>query len=197
MMKAIKSFWTSYSSNIVRFWTNQIVMSLLGISVGLATIAFDNLAISLIGCCFTIGLLCFLQYDNMFQLGEKHHFMHTDAVRPSKSTGFKIAIMGSVPLLVLVLLGVVLEVAFQNADASTVCNFLYYAVHGTYIQAHALISSLPIFGNSALVEGILRWSACTLYILPAVLLSGLGYYLGAKDITLRSLFGIKSAPKHH
>lgn len=196
-MTAFKSFWNNYSSNIVKFWTNQIVMSLLGISVGLATIALDNFVIAFIGCVFTIGLLCFLQYDNLFQLGEKHHFMHADTVRPSKSLGFKIALLGSVPLFLLVLLGFLMEVVFRFANGSTVCNFIYYGIHGTYIQTHAFISSLPIFDDSALVEGLLRWSFCAIYILPVILLSGLGYYLGSKDVTLRSVFGIKSAPKHH
>lgn len=196
-MTAFKSFWNNYSSNIVKFWTNQIVMSLLGISVGLATIALDNFVIAFIGCVFTIGLLCFLQYDNLFQLGEKHHFMHADTVRPSKCLGFKIALLGSVPLFLLVLLGFLMEVVFRFANGSTVCNFIYYGIHGTYIQTHAFISSLPLFDDSALVEGLLRWSFCAIYILPAILLSGLGYYLGSKDVTLRSVFGIKSAPKHH
>ena len=196
-MRALKSFWSNYSANIVRFWTNQIVMSIVGVSVGLATIAFDNFTLSLIGCFFTIGLLCFLQYDNMCQLGEKHHFMHRDMPRPGKGLGFKIALFGYAPLLILIILGAVMEVAFQYTDGSTVCNLIYYGIHGTYIQTHAFVSSLPLFDTSDFMVGILRWSACAMYILPVVICSGIGYFLGAKDIPLRSLFGVKVSSEHH
>ena len=196
-MHALKRFWSNYSTNIVRFWTNQIVMSLLGISVGLATIAFDNFALAFIGCFFTIGLLCVLQYDNMFQLGEKHHFMHSDTIRPGKGLGFKIALIGSIPLFILVIVGLLLEIVFENRDASTICNLIYYGLHGSYIQTHAFVSALPIFDTNEFTVGILRWSACAIYILPVIFCSGLGYFLGSKDIPLRSLFGIKVSKEHH
>ena len=195
-MTAFKRFWSNYSTNIVRFWTNQIVMSLLGISVGLATIAFDNFILAVIGCVFTIGILCFMQYDNMFQLGEKHHFMHADVVRPSKFLGFEVAAFASVPLLLVVIIGFLFEVVLEH-EGYVACNLIYYALHGSYIQTHALILSIPSADTADVIVGVLRWCSLALYTLPAILFSALGYYLGSKDKTIRSLLGIKASSKHH
>ena len=195
-MTAFKTFWSNYSTNIVRFWTNQIVMSLLGISVGLATIALDNVMIAIGGCGFTIGLLCFMQYDNMFQLGEKHHFMHADVVRPAKSLGLKIAVLASTPLFLVVIIGFLFEVVFDH-EGFVACNLIYCALHGSYIQTHAFVLSIPTADTADVILGVIRWSSLALYTLPAILFSALGYYFGSKDRTIRSLFGIKTSSEHH
>lgn len=192
-MKKLKAFWSLYSVNLVKFWTNQIVMSILGISVGLATIALNHSAVALIGCVFTIGLLCYLQYDNAFQLGLKDHYRPIDVKRPKRVLGLKIALLGSVPLLLLSLLGMLFQVLYLDSP-SVITQLLYYAIHGSYVQAHALIKSAEMFQTASLVNGILNWLLCMAYALPAILSATLGYILGAKDKPLRTYFGIKYAP---
>jgi len=193
-MSRLIEFIKTYASNIVRFLTNQIVCSILGISVGFATIAFGNLALSVVGCVFTIGFICFLQYDNLFQLGEKHHYKHVDQARPTKSLGFKIALLSSVPLFVLIAVGFVLQV-FSLEDAAAICKLIYYAIHGPYIQLHALMIDAGVLNAESLLSQCIGWLFYLLYTVPVILFSALGYALGAKDRPIRSLFGLNNSEK--
>lgn len=187
-MKSLKNFFGLYSVNIIRFFTNQIVMSILGLSVGLATIYLDNLAVGIIGCVFSIGFLCFLQYDNTFQIGEKHHFRPMDANRPKKTLGFKIAALASVPLFLLILIGIFFEFILQNDDASAICKFIYYCLHGSYTQLHVYLTA---WISASALSAVLWWGLSLLYMLPAIFSSALGYLLGSLDRPLRTFFGFK------
>lgn len=192
-MTRLKTFVSIYFTTIVRFWTNQLVMSIMGISIGLATIALGNTAVSVIGCVFSILLLCFLQYDNMFQLGERHHFKHVDSVRPGCALGFKIAILASFPMLLLILVGIFFQVVLQNATAVTVCKLIYYFLHGSYIQTHAFVASIGFFGEGTAVAACIEWMFYILYLFPAILAASIGYILGFHDRPLQTFFRVK----HH
>ena len=192
-MRGLKAFWSAYSANLVKFWTNQIVMSILGISVGLATIALDNAPFAIIGCMFTVGLLCYLQYDNAFQLGLKDHYRPIDIKRPKRTLGLKIGLLGSVPLLILGLLGMLFQLVSLESP-TVITQLIYYAIHGSYVQLHALIKSAELFQTASVLNGMLNWLLCLAYALPAVLCSAIGYLLGANDKPLRTYFGIKYVP---
>ena len=179
-MKRFREFWIAYSRQIVRFWTNQIVMSILGISIGLATIALGINAVSIIGCAFSIGLLCFLQYDGLFQLGEKHHYRAADAARPAKTLGLKITLFGSCPLILFILIGMLMTL-FLSDEAEVICKLIYYALHGSYLQLHTYLPKTHITG----------WLVCLLCTLPAILSGTLGYLLGALDRPLHMIFSGK------
>ncbi len=194
LMKSLKAFWSTYSPNVVKFWTNQAVMSILGISVGLATIALDNLVFAIIGSVFTVGILCYLQYDNAFQLGLKDHYRPIDVKRPKRALGFKIALLGSSPLFLLVVLGLIFRLLSLESP-SVVTQLIYYAIHGSYIQVHALI--MESFQTTTVLNGVLNWTFCLAYTLPVILVSSIGYLLGAADKPLRTLFGMKYIPDSH
>ena len=179
-MRGFREFWNAYSRQTIRFWTNQIVMSILGISIGLATIALGIPAVSIIGCVFSIGLLCFLQYDNLFQLGEKHHYRAADAARPGKALGLKIALLGSCPLILFILIGMLVTL-FLSDEAEVVCKLIYYALHGSYLQLHTYFPKTNLMG----------WLVCLLFTLPALLSGTLGYLLGALDRPLHMMFSTK------
>ena len=192
-MRSLKAFWSAYSANLVKFWTNQIVMSILGISVGLATIALDNTPFAIIGCVFTVGLLCYLQYDNAFQLGLKDHYRPIDVKRPKRTLGLKIGLLGSVPLVVFVVLGLLFQLTGLESP-TVITQLIYYAIHGSYIQLHALIKSAELFQTASMMNGALNWLLCLAYVLPALLCSAIGYLLGADDKPLRTFFGLKYVP---
>lgn len=193
-MKSLKAFWSSYSPNVVKFWTNQVVMSILGISVGLATIALDNLVFAVIGSVFTVGILCYLQYDNAFQLGLKDHYRPVDVKRPKRSLGLKIAFLGSLPLFLLTVLGLIFRLLSLESP-SVVTQLIYYAIHGSYIQTHAIV--MGAFQAATVLNGVLNWLFCLAYTLPVILFSSIGYLLGAADKPLRTFFGMKYVPDSH
>ena len=190
-MNRLREFWSAYSRNIIRFWTNQLVMSFLGISVGLATIALKNEAVSALGSGLCIGILCFMQYDNLFQLGEKHHFRPADANRPAKSLGLKIALLGSCPLLLVILLGLLVSVVASD-DVHVIFMLIHIALHGSYLYP---LTFLSVEGTIGWLGGPLGWLVCLLFLLPEVLFAGLGYLLGSKDRPLRTFFGIRYGKK--
>lgn len=192
-MRSLKAFWSAYSANLVKFWTNQIVMSILGISVGLATIALDNTPFAIIGCVFTVGLLCYLQYDNAFQLGLKDHYRPIDVKRPKRTLGLKIGLLGSVPLVVFVVLGLLFQLTGLESP-TVITQLIYYAIHGSYVQLHALIKSAELFQTASMMNGALNWLLCLAYVLPALLCSAIGYLLGADDKPLRTFLGLKYVP---
>lgn len=186
-MKRFQEFWNVYSRQIIRFFTNQLVMSILGISVGLSTIALGNKVISAIGCVLTIGLLCFLQYDGLFQLGEKHHYRPADAERPAKTLGLKITLLGSAPLFLIILIGLLLSF-FKSDSAQVVCMLIYYALHGSYLQ---LQTYFVLEGSIGWLGGSAGWLLCLLLTAPAILSGAIGYLLGAIDRPLRTFFGLR------
>ena len=190
-MNRLREFWSAYSRNIIRFWTNQLVMSFLGISVGLATIALKNEAVSALGSALCIGILCFMQYDNLFQLGEKHHFRPADANRPAKSLGLKIAVLGSCPRLLVILLGLLVSVVASD-DVHVIFMLIHIALHGSYLYP---LTFLSVEGTIGWLGGPLGWLVCLLFLLPEVLFAGLGYLLGSKDRPLRTFFGIRYGKK--
>lgn len=169
--------------HLVRFWVNLLVLSFVGVSVGLATIAFNRLAVSLVGSIFCIWFLCFMQYDAMFQLGAKDHYRPAEVVRPKRTFGLKIALCGYTPLFVVVLVTMLFRL-IGNDDAAVICKLIYYALHGTYVQTHALILEIS---DSI---GSWDWIFFLLYMLPGILASALGYLLGTKDKPLRTYFGM-------
>ena len=191
-MEKIKSFWEEHSSRIIRFWTNQIVMSVLGISVGLALIALDILPVTIIGAIFCIGILCFLQYDMFFMYGEAWFCKPTDVVRPPKSTGLLIALVGYLPTILLCVLGFVLQICGAN-DPSAICKLIYYAIHGSYMTLHSILTTTVL--DTSFAMQCVGWVCCLLYTLPVIIFSALGFVLGMKDKPLRSFFGIKAKIK--
>lgn len=179
-MTRLKEFWSAYSRQVVRFFTNQLVMAFLGICVGLATIAFGNTVLAVIGCVFSVGFMCILQYDSMLQLGEKDHYRPADATRPAKTLGLKISLLGSCPLFLVILTGMLLCV-FASDETEAICKLIYYALNGSYLQLHSFLPNRDLIG----------WSVFLLATLPAIFSASLGYFLGAIDRPLRTFFGIR------
>ena len=192
-MKNLRNFWSLHSYHLVSFWRNQIVMSILGISVGLATIALKNDVIAIFGCVFSIGLLCYLQYDNSFQLGLKDRYRPIDVKRPKRSLGLKLSLLGSAPLFLVCVLGLIFQIASLESPAVGT-QLVYYAIHGSYIQTHALIKSAELFQTASLLSDVVNWILCLAYTIPVIVSMTLGYYLGACDKPLRTFFGIKYIP---
>lgn len=191
----MKAFFRSNAKYIARFFINQIVMSILGLSIGLATIALKNTVVAIIGCVFSVGMLCFLQYDFAFHLGEKHCYLPVDEEKPSKKLGYLIGIIGSVPTIVIIIIGLVFRLIFEKG--TTVVLLIYYFFNGTYVQLYALINELVSQMQDLVLSGCIMWGFCLIFTLPAIISSGIGYSLGAIDKPLRTVFGIKVNDKIH
>lgn len=188
-MKKLREFWNSYSHILIRFWVNQIVMSVLGISVGLAILALNSTVVTVIGCVFCVGILCFLQYDLLFMFGESWFCKPKDIARPSRSLGLRIALLGYAPLALLCVIGFLLQL-FSVGNGSVAVKLIYYALHGSYMLLHSLLTT-TVLNAESLFSQCMGWVCCLLYTIPVIGFCSLGFALGEKDKPLRSFFGIK------
>jgi hypothetical protein len=88
-----------------------------------------------------------------------------------------------------------LDFQISSFEAPTVgIQLIYYVIHGSYIQTHALIKSAELFQTASLLSDVLNWALCWAYTIPVIVSMTLGYYLGACDKPLRTFLGIKYVP---
>ena len=189
----LKTFFSENSRYIVKYFINQIIMSFLGLCIGLPTIILKNTVVSIIGCIFSIAMLCFLQYDFAFHLGEKHCYLPEDQQRPKKSLGIKIALVGTIPTFLVIFIGFIFRLTMEKV--TVVPLLIYYGLNGTYVQLYALINSGVGQMSNLVLSGCIMWGFCLLFTLPGILSCGLGYYLGSIDKPFRVLLGIRKEVK--
>ncbi|MBE6691788.1 MAG: hypothetical protein E7586_00450 [Ruminococcaceae bacterium] len=175
------------SSAIVKFIITHIVMSVLGIMLGLAILTLENdtpgiSPIALIGSAFTIGFMCFMHYDDMFFIAVKEGIrVRTEGGKIDIFKGLKITLIAYAPVM---LIGIIVIIAnlFGSEDSSAITLLLYYAFQGSFISLYKILQYLGVVGYVILT------------LIPAIVASSLGYAIGAKDKTLRGLMGMDVAP---
>lgn len=186
----MKKFFSENSSAFTKYITNQIVMSVLGIMVGLAVLSAEGgnesgmSLLSAIAAVFCVGFLCFLQYDHMFFAGAR------DAIKakgngclPDRGRGTVIALICSSPIVIVAVVTTVLKLV-GNDDATAVSLIIYYALQGSYISLYSIQGTIGVIGYVFVC------------IIPGIVSAGLGYYLGTKDLPIRKALGFKIKPPY-
>ena len=177
------------SEIIVKFIVTHIVMSFIGIMVGLAILVKEGnvegmSALAYIGSIFTVGFMCFLHYDEMFFFGANEGIRaRSDEYRLDKFKGLKVVLISYSPVLLRGLVTILVDLFASNIDnVSPITLLIYYAVQGSYLTLYKI---REIFGVSLYV---------IITLLPAMVSSLMGYYIGVKDKTLRGILGFKVKP---
>ncbi len=186
----MKKFFSQNSEAITKFVTNQIVMSILGIMVGLAVLSAeggDTNGISLlsgIAGAFCVGFLCFLQYDNMFFAGERDAIKAKgEGSNPKHFKGFLIALLSYAPTILVGVITVAIKL-IGSEDSAAVSLIVYYAFQGSFIPFYAIQNFVGIIGYVLVC------------LLPSFLSAGLGFYMGSKDLPIRKALGFKIKPPY-
>ena len=186
----MKWFYSENSKAITKFIVTHIVMSVLGIMVGLAVLAFEDdkaegmSLLAVIGSVFTIGFMCFMHYDDMYFIAGREGIRErAENIKPDRLKGLKITLFAYAPTLAVALISVILHFAASDS-VSAVGMLFYYAFQGSFL---ALYKLREMWGYPVYV-------AVTL--LPAIISSVLGYAMGYHDKTLRGLFGMKVDPPY-
>jgi len=177
------------SSLIFKFMVTHLVMSVLGIMVGLAILTLEDgsngiSSIAFIASVFTIGLMCFMHYDDSFFFAVKEGIkMRGEGGTPDTLKGLKIALIGYAPtiLIGLVAIAVVLFTP-EGKDATPIPLLLFYFCQGSFLCLYKLIDYIGIIGYILVT------------LVPAIVASTLGYAIGSKDKTLRGMFGMNVKP---
>ncbi len=184
----MKQFIRDNSAAIKKFIVTHIVMSLLGIMLGLAIMSFEGesqsiSALAVIGSAFTIGFMCFLHYDDMYFVGAKVAVgARKGDEKPSAMRGVKITLLAYSPVLLVGLITSVLDIATSSGEPAAKALFVYYAVQGSFLALYKIRIAL----------GVTAYVVITL--IPAFVASVLGYYMGLKEKTIRGLLGFKVKP---
>lgn len=177
------------SKLIVKFMMTHLVMSILGIMVGLAVLTLEEgsggfSGIAIISSLFTVGFLCFMHYDDAFFAGVKDGIKHrAEGTKPDALMGLKIALIGYSPVIIIGIIAIlVILVTPTGEDHTPVPMLLFYACQGSFLSLYKLLDYI----------GAIGYIIVTLF--PSVIASTLGYAIGCKDKTLRGLFGMKVKP---
>ena len=177
------------SKMIFKFMTTHLVMSILGIMVGLAILTLEEgsggfSAIALASSLFTVGFLCFMHYDDSFFAGVKEGIKHrAEGTRPDVFKGFKIALIGYSPVIIIGVIVIIFILATPVGEDNTpIPLLLFYACQGSFLCLYKLLDYIGVIGYVIVT------------LLPAIIASTLGYAIGCKDKTLRGMFGMSVQP---
>ncbi len=186
----MKRFLSENSSIIVKFILTHIVMSVLGIMVGLAIISIESGSgfspLVIISSIFTVGFLCFMHYDDMYFFSVKEGIrLRADGEKIDVFKGLKITLVAYSPIILIGLVTIITHLTLGDAsDASNISLLIYYAFQGSFLTLYRISNYVGIIGY------------IVVSLVPAIFFSTLGYALGVKDKTLRGLFGIKVKPPY-
>lgn len=177
------------SKMIVKFMMTHLVMSILGIMVGLSVLTLETgsvgmSAIAIIASIFTVGFMCFMHYDDSFFLGVREGIRHrAEGTKPSPFKGLKIALIGYLPVIIIGIIAITVLLATPSGeDVTPIPMLLFYACQGSFLSLYKLIDYISIYGYIIVT------------LLPAIIASTLGYAIGSKDKTLRGLMGMNVKP---
>lgn len=177
------------SKLIIKFMMTHLVMSVLGIMVGLAVLTLEDgdggfSLIAIIAGAFTVGFLCFMHYDDSFFAGVKEGIRHrADGTKPDAFKGLKIALIGYLPVIIIgMVVLIVIWATPKGEDQTVIPLLLFYACQGSFLSLYKLIDFIGITGFVIVT------------LLPSIISSFLGYAIGSKDKTLRGMFGMNVKP---
>ncbi len=179
------------SGIIVKFILTHVVMSVLGIMVGLAVIVIGGESqgvdiISIIAGVFTVGFMCFMHYDDMYFFAVKEGIrVRSEGAELDRWKGVKIVLIAYSPVILIGVVTSIIDIAAGGIlNVSPIALLVYYAVQGSFLPFYVIREYLGVTGYVLIT------------LLPAVISGILGYTIGFKDKTLRGLFGMKVKPPY-
>lgn len=184
----MKRFSRENSSIIVKFILTHIVMSLLGIMVGLAVIVIGGATstITIVSSIFTVGFLCFMHYDDMYFYAVKEGIrLRAEGEKIDVFKGLKVTLIAYSPVILVGIVAIVVDlVAGGVENASPIALLVYYIMQGSYLTLYAVREAIGVTGYVIVT------------LLPAIIVSSLGYALGVQDKTLRGVLGFQVKPPY-
>ena len=183
----MKRFVRDNSNAIVKFVLTHIVMSVLGLMVGLAILAMESNSdglslIALIGSAFTIGYMCFIHYDDMYFIAVKEGIrIRSEGGNVDALKGLKISLVAYTPVLFVGAVTIVMNI-IGGENGSAISLLIYHAFQGSFTPLYSLLQYVGVIGYVLIT------------LIPAVLSSSLGYAIGVNDKTLRGLLGMDVKP---
>ena len=173
-------------SMITKFMLTHLVMSVLGIMVGLAVLSLEDQQsgfslLAVLAGLFTAGYMCFMHYDDSFFCGVKEGIKaRAEEGKVDVLKGLKLALIAYIPVFVVAIVVIAFELA--GSENTAIPMLLYYFFQGSFISLYALQQYVGVIGYVIIT------------MIPGILASTLGYAIGCKDKTLRGMMGMDVKP---
>lgn len=190
----MKSFFHDYSYNIVKMFVNQFAISIFGFSLTIATTSahtgsegFDLL--TFVVSIFAVIFYLFLIYTLAWDIGAKDKVSVDVGKKPYRPhLGILLSLIANIPNLLLALLYAIGALA-RSSDMTFIVRLIATLLHGMYFGIITSVS-LPIGGAYVQLNNL--WPTFFLMVIPAMLISWLGYFLGLKNFRFFSFTSKKN-----
>lgn len=179
----MKKFFHDYSYSIVKMFINQIAIAIFGTSLTFATVSahgnsesFDTftLIVSIFSACFYL----FLIYTIAWEIGAKDKISVDVKKKPYRPyLGIVLSLIANIPNFILVAIHATATITGASQIRSIVRIISCFA-NGMYF---GFMTVVRVFVGGEWLQLQLFWVSFLIAILPAVLISGVAYYLGHKN----------------
>ncbi len=178
----IKDFFERYFYNSVKMFVRQIAISIFGLMIAIATSG----TLSIITSAFAALFYLFLIYETAFSTGSRDSTTLT--IKPKLATGFYMSVIANTLNIICALVIVVATLIapsgegfaiISSSTAATIFSVAENMMNGMYTG----LLTLKI-GGAALNT---VWLSYVVIILPALIVSTVGYIFGIKDIRATSI----------
>lgn len=188
-MKNENSFFGRYSYTMVRLFLNQFAIGLFGavITLALSKIGGDNETLSdtvmIVASALATIFYLFLTYTTIWPVGGKDRISSDVgklSVMPMR--GVLISLIANVPGLVVAILYTISEFAGQTG-MKLAMRVVTLFLNGMY---YGLLAGAPA-GAADEAKLLNYWWMYFLVLLPAIIVTGVGYYLGTRNFHLTKM----------
>ncbi|MBE6531636.1 MAG: hypothetical protein E7679_06105 [Ruminococcaceae bacterium] len=189
----MKEFLHNYSYSSIKMFVNQFAISIFGAMLSMATSAAANNTLSIVVSVISILFYLFLIYTVAWEVGAKDRIsvdIGKKKYRPH--TGLLVSLVANIPnFLIAIVFTAFSPFKATNTVAGGVCvvtSVLTLLLEGMYLGVTTSISIGAKLLNTF-------WWSYFLIILPAMMVSWVGYYLGFKNKKLTTLFDYQAPDK--
>lgn len=186
----MKRFFIDHSYDMVKMLLNQIAISIFGFSLALAAGKADNDTLRTVSSVFSILFYLFLLYTTAWDIGYRDK-VSVD-IGKKKYRPFKGALISLCANSINYLLAILIALAAIPGLAALqgvggVCQAITVLIEGMYSGVLAIQVGGVALNN--------YWFMYFLIPIPAIIVSGISYVLGVKDVKFTSFFNRQSYPE--
>lgn len=191
----MKKFFHDYSYSVVKMFINQIAIAIFGTSLTFATVSahgnsdsFDvfTMIVSIFSACFYL----FLIYNIAWEIGAKDKISVDVKKKPYRPyLGIVLSLLANIPNLILVAIHAATTMS-GAVQARSIVRIISCFANGMYF---GFMTVVRVFVGGEWIQLQVFWVAFLIAILPAVLTSGLAYYLGHKNFKFFGAFTNKKS----
>ena len=178
----MKKFFHDYSYSVIKMFINQFALAIFGASLTFATVSahssdgfdFFTLIVSIFSACFYL----FLIYNIAWEIGAKDKISVDVKKKPYRPyLGIVLSLLANIPNFILVALYATTTItrAYQIKDVLRIISCL---LNGPYFGMLTAIK-IPFQGEMIPLQAF--WVSFLIATLPAIITSGLAYYLGHRN----------------